>query len=62
MSHAAELERQDEMLDELGQQIGRIKKIAQGIHQETDEQNTLLGELNDNVEHATTRVTNTTKK
>jgi len=57
-----ELQKQDEMLDVLSNEIGKIKDIAIIINQETEEQNTLLGDMNENVENTNTRLTHTNKK
>lgn len=57
-----EMNKQDEMIDVLHNEITKIKYIAIAINDETDEQNVLLDDMNNNVENTNTRLNNTTKR
>jgi len=56
------IEKQDEMLDSLHNQVRNLKNIAIHIGDEVDEQDVLLNDLSENTENANIRVNNSNKK
>uniref|UniRef100_A0A6U0R1J2 t-SNARE coiled-coil homology domain-containing protein n=1 Tax=Eucampia antarctica TaxID=49252 RepID=A0A6U0R1J2_9STRA len=60
-----QMKQQDEGLEMLSQSADRLGQLSLGIHEELGNQNKMLSEMEDNLDHATTRlnfVTNKTKE
>jgi regulator of vacuolar morphogenesis len=56
------MDEQDRALEALGASIGRTKEVAIAIGDEADLQNQLIEDIHDKVDHADTRLRNTTRR